>query len=142
MRIRAVVPHYGSDVRSGSLMWKKRCADYVLHEDRLMHQSTYNDKLECIFPAWNIYIVPSFDKAHACVIDELEYLFTDHLLPCGVLFSFSPLRRGIATGSNRKGDADKISRMGEKTYCVAMKNWKFGRLICTLFYQKRYQLLK
>lgn len=135
----AVVPHYGQYAKRIAYV-EEALYDYVLHEGSTMHQSTYNDKLECIFPCME-HLYNGFDEAHRVRYhDELEYLFTDHLLHAASLRFFA-----FAQG---KQALDRIVKVMQtrfpdwrKNVYVKQKNWKY-RLICTLFYQKRYRLLK
>ncbi|MDH6367908.1 MULTISPECIES: glycosyltransferase family 2 protein [unclassified Breznakia] len=114
---------------------------YNMHDDSLMHQSKYSPKLDAIFGAMEYLheVVERFgalDSYH----QELEWLYIEHLLHAASLryFPFAEGRSGLA----------KIVDIMQKQYPGWMKNpyyqtrnWKF-KLICRLFYKKRYGLLR
>lgn len=136
----AVVPSYAlyADVIS---YVDKPLYYYVLHEGSTMHQPVYTPKLECIFDSFenlkSLFVETGKDVFYQ---NEMEYLYIEHMLHAASL-RFFKFKEG-------KRQLDKIVTVFEEHFKQWKKNpyfkekgWKY-KLVCTLFYYKKYAILR
>ncbi|OCN05575.1 hypothetical protein A4S06_08395 [Erysipelotrichaceae bacterium MTC7] len=114
---------------------------YNMHDDSLMHQSTYSPKLDAIFGAMEYLreVVIRLDAVETYQ-QELEWLYIEHLLHAASLRYF-PFTEG-KSGLTKIVDIMKTQYPDwKKNPYYQTRDWKF-KLICRLFYKKRYGLLR
>lgn len=109
---------------------------YMIYEGSTMHQVTYNKKLEDIFFAME-HMRNTFLTKYQ---EEIEYLHIHHLLHAASLrfFKFPEGRQNLS--QIVKIMKEKYPNWKQNSY-LKKRGMKF-KIICHLFYQKQYWLLK
>lgn len=108
---------------------------YIIHNGSTMNQVSYNKKLEDIFYSLE-YLSINFGTKNQ---DELEYIYIEHLLHAANLRFFS---------FNKYDMIEKISNIIKNKYPRWKQNKYYKKqglkykIICNLFYNKNYKLLK
>lgn len=129
----AVVPLWGIDAKLIAYV-SEPLYNYHLHDGSTMHQLSFNHKLDDIFLATSI-LKRGLEKQYPQLT---EFLLTDHLLHAASLryFKFKAYDR-----------LEKIVKIMEE-YPNFVKNEFYRkedrkyRLVCYLFYKKKYRILK
>ena len=135
----AVVPAYGL-YASVIAYINEPLYNYDLHEGSTMHQVKYDKRLECVFEALatlkNHFIDSGISNEYN---DALEFIYIDHLLHAASLRFFM--------FDEGKKELGAIVDVFENDYPNWKKNsyyrqrtWKY-KLVCYLFYKKKYGLL-
>lgn len=137
----AVVPAYGLYAKK-IVYINEPLYYYIQHEGSTMHQKNYDIRLECIFESLEILRKQFINSGKYDVYkDELEYLYITHLLHAASLrfFSFKE------DGKNSLIRISEVMKMDfpnwRKNKYYVKKDWK-DKLICELFYRKKYFILK
>lgn len=132
----AIVPTWG-------LFAKKICFMnegfyyYIIHKGSTMNQIKYNKKMEDIFYAFD-YLYKPFNKKNIYK-NEIEWIFIDHLLHAAALRFFQ--------FENYKNNIDRISKIIKENFPNWRKNKYYQKqaikykIVCSLFYKKKYWLL-
>lgn len=113
-----------------------RIYDYVIRENSTMRYTTYNPKIEDIF-----YAVEKLynDFKGTEYMEELEYIYIEHLLHAASLRFFS-YKEGI-------GNIDKVVSVMKDKFPKWRKNKYYKmqsikyKIICELFYHKKFRIL-
>ena len=113
-----------------------RVYDYVIRENSTMRYTTYNSKIEDIF-----YAVEKLynDFKGTEYMEELEYIYIEHLLHAASLRFFS-YKEGI-------GNIDKVVSVMKDKFPKWRKNKYYKmqsikyKIICELFYHKKFGIL-
>lgn len=137
----AVVPLYG--MHTNKIVYvDKPLYYYYMHDGSVMHQLTYDKKLESVFESMdNLY--REFEKTGKLkeYVDEIEYLYIEHLLHAASLRFFTFF-------NETKSSLIKISEIMKVRFPHWKENpyfkktdWKY-KVICLLFYYKQYKILK
>ena len=114
---------------------------YVIRNGSIMNQSEYKEKMEDIFVSLNHLseLFKKKDKKNE-YRSELEYLYITHLLHDSSLM-FLPFKEGIVS-------LNKISSIMKKDFPKWRRNKYYKKenikykIICTLFYYRKYKLAK
>ena len=113
-----------------------RVYDYVIRENSTMRYATYNPKIEDIFYAVEKLYNDFKDTEY---IEELEYIYIEHLLHAASLRFFS-YKEGI-------GNIDKVVSVMKDKFPKWRKNKYYKmqsikyKIICELFYHKKFGIL-
>lgn len=114
---------------------------YFQRANSIMNQPKYNKKFEHIFISLeNLTNIFKNENAYDKYIDEIEYLYIEHLLHAACL-RFLPFKEG-------EKNIDRIIEIMKNNWPHFSKNKYFKkcsikyRIICNLFYKKRLKLLK
>ena len=108
---------------------------YLIRNNSTMNQVSYNKKLEDIFDSLD-NLSKLFDNKYS---EELEYIYIDHLLHAASLRFFK---------FNKLDMIDKIVKIMNDRFPNWNKNSYFKKqgikykIVCNLFYRKKYKLLK
>lgn len=136
----AVVPAYGLYANKIEHV-EKALYDYFQRNNSTMNQPKYNKKFEHIFISLeNLTNIFKNENAYDKYIDEIEYLYIEHLLHAACL-RFLPFKEG-------EKNIDRIIEIMKNNWPHFSKNKYFKkcsikyRIICNLFYKKRLKLLK
>ena len=113
-----------------------RVYDYVIRENSTMRYATYNSKIEDIFYAVEKLYNDFKDTEY---MEELEYIYIEHLLHAASLRFFS-YKEGI-------GNIDKVVSVMKDKFPKWRKNKYYKmqsikyKIICELFYHKKFGIL-
>ena len=113
-----------------------RVYDYVIRENSTMRYTTYNPKIEDIFYAVEKLYNDFKDTEY---MEELEYIYIEHLLHAASLRFFS-YKEGI-------GNIDKVVSVMKDKFPKWRKNKYYKmqsikyKIICELFYHKKFGIL-
>lgn len=114
--------------------------NYLIHEGSTMKQLEYNEKLEHIFPSLeNLKRLFEKNKKINIYHSELEWIYIEHLLHAASLRFFK--------FDNYENNIEKIDTIMKSTF-PHWKNNKYYKkqnikykIICNLFYYKKYKIL-
>jgi len=113
-----------------------RVYDYVIRENSTMRYATYNPKIEDIFYAVEKLYNDFKDTEY---MEELEYIYIEHLLHAASLRFFS-YKEG-------RGNVDKVLSVMKDKFPKWRKNKYYKmqsikyKIICELFYHKKFGIL-
>lgn len=111
---------------------------YNIYSGSTMKQVAYHDKLENIFPVMEYLEHEFYKRSKEHFIEEIEFLYIEHLLYSASLrflkFDKIDILKRIQTIIKNKYPNFK------KNSYYAKKSWKF-KLVCKLFYSKKYKIL-
>ena len=113
-----------------------RVYDYVIRENSTMRYATYNPKIEDIFYAVEKLYNDFKDTEY---MEELEYIYIEHLLHAASLRFFS-YKEG-------RGNVDKVVSVMKDKFPKWRKNKYYKmqsikyKIICELFYHKKFGIL-
>ena len=130
----AVVPTWGIHAKNIAYV-SDTYYYYLIRSNSTMNQVVYSKKLEDIFYSLE-YLSNSFNNTYK---EELEYIYIEHLLHAAALRFFK---------FDKKDMLDKISSIMKTLYPNWNKNKYYKKqnikykIVCNLFYKRRYGLLK
>lgn len=135
----AIVPAYARYAKHIAYL-EEPLYDYVMHEGSTMHQKKYDKRLEDIFEALTYLRKQLGSQMLSEYHEAMEFLHIDHLLHAASLRFFAFPQGKAALQRVCDVMKQEYPNWNHNAY-YRQKDWKY-RLVCRLFYQKRYWILK